>query len=779
MSINVNRESKKDEANLRKIHPEMHLSQPETINSEEGGLDISRMLEAIRRRLWIIFLINIVTVGATIAWNRNRPPMYEGNFKILIEPVTAEGQVVSSLKGNQTSVEEQDLGSAQSLKTTLDYPTQIQLLLSEKILFPVVQKLKPLYPKTSYDTLKKSLIIGRLKGDSETKILEVSYRAPSSNETKQIINTVARAYIQYSLSERQTNVRRAVQFVDSQLPKVQTQVRDLELALQNFREKNQLIDPTTLGTQLGSQTNTIQQDQLTTQVELVKTRQLYRSLEQQLKLQPNGAEAASVLSEAPGYQLLVKQLQEIDVELQIQSAELTDENPKVVLLREKRRKLLPLLEQKASAALGSSLSRVTPNIQSLPYQNALRQDLSKQFITAATQVQILEAKLNGLNVASRTLAGQTGQLPIISRQYENLQRRLKIATEELSKFSQKREELMINAARQEVPWELIASPAVNEVSSSSLLIDLILGSIVGLLLGTGVSLLLEKMNDVIYSLKDLRKELSISILGMIPKREFEQKYLNGSSQNKNGNVRLLNDGGENVTNTRYHFSPFIESFRALNSQIRLLSPDSPIRSLVISSSLPDEGKTTVAIQLAQAAAAMGQRVLLVNADLRKPSLQNLVNPHNNNLIYGLSDVIIGNSKLMDTVQLLPGEENLYILLAGSTASDPTSLLSSKRMKDLMKNCECNFDLVIYDTVPLNFADSLLLIPQTDGLLMVSRLGKVYREVLRNSLRTLQTSNISVLGLVVNMVSDSQSLSGEYYATNTSKNMPFWKKAVKS
>jgi polysaccharide biosynthesis transport protein len=91
--------------------------------------------------------------------------------------------------------------------------------------------------------------------------------------------------------------------------------------------------------------------------------------------------------------------------------------------------------------------------------------------------------------------------------------------------------------------------------------------------------------------------------------------------------------------------------------------------------------------------------------------------------------------------------------------DPTSILSSKKMQSLMEKCQHNFDLVIYDTVPLNFADSLLLIPHTDGLLMVNRLGKVHREVLRNSLRTLTVSKVAVLGLVVNMATDRNSSSG--------------------
>jgi polysaccharide biosynthesis transport protein len=722
-------------------------------NNEEGGLDFHQVFNAIHRRIGIVIAVSILAVGATIAWNRTRPPEYEGGFKILIEPVTVEGQVVSAVTGNQKSGEEQDVGS-QSSKAVLDYPTQIQLLLSEKILLPVVEKLKQTHPGISYEKLRKSLVIGRLKTTEDTKILDIKYATNSPSETKEVLKSVSEAYIQYSLSERKTNVSRAIKFVDTQLPKIQSQVQILERQLQTFREQNHLTDPKIVAAQLIAQMNATKQDQQTTQIELDKTKQLYNAIAQQLQLQPQGAEAASVLSEAPGYQQLVKQLQDVDVELESLSSELTEAHPRIISLREKRQKLIPLLQEKAKALLGDNLAQSVPNAQSLPYQNALRQDLSKQFMAASNQIKVLEAKLNGLNRANQSLASETEKLPVISRQYETLDRQLKTTTEQVNKFLQKREDLKISAARQEVPWELIAAPSVREISAPSLAKDLALGSILGLMLGAAMALVVDKMNDVIYSLKDLREELNIPILGIIPHRDDGQKQPNGKML-KDRQVTTLTPRKDAIG--QYQFSPFLESFRALNSQIRLLRPDAPIRSLVVSSSLPDEGKTTISIQLAQAAAAMGQRVLLVNTDLRKPSLQTLVAQNNDNdFIPGLTDIIAGTTELMETVQLLPGEENLYILLAGSVSLDPTSILSSKKMRSLMEKCQRNFDLVIYDTVPLNFADSLLLIPHTDGLLMVNRLGKVHRETLRTALRTLTVSRVPVLGLVVNMATDRNS-----------------------
>lgn len=726
--------------------------------SQEGGLEIGRIFEIIRRRFTTVLGVTTVILSLSIIWNRTRPPVYEGNFRILIEPITAESEVVSAVTGKQSNgINQDNVGSPSTSKEILDYPTQIQLLLSPKLLLPVVKQLKSSYPDLSYDLLKDSLVISRLVAPQETKILDIRYKSKSLNKSKQIINLVSQAYINYSLKARQTNVLRAIQFLDVQRPKVENQVIYLQSALQKFQEENQVIDPSTLATQISNQIGNAQQQKLETQVELTKAKQLYSSLEQQLQLETKGAEAGSVLSEAPEYQLLVKQLQELDVEIETKSSELDDNHPTMISLREKRAKLLPLLQQKANAVLGSGLSRSIPNGQSLPYQNALRQDLSKQFIATSIQVPVLESKLNGLNIALQDLASKSSRMPSLSRQYENMQRQLLSSKAQLSRFLQTREDLIVNASRREVPWELIAPPSVNRVSSSGLLPAITLGLILGLLLGTGVALLIEQSYDVIHSLKDLEREINIPILGVIPEKEDERR----SPSDKQNNIINVTKYKETdysnlkeISNDRkesYRFSSFTESFLALNSQIRLLRPDLPIQSLVVSSSLREEGKTTVALHLAQAAAAMGQKVLLIDADFRKTTLQDQISDHiENSSDHGLADVIIGRSELMHTVQSMIGYENLYILPAGSNVEHPSSLLSSIRMQNLMKECRHNYDLVIYDTVSLDFADTLLLIPQTDGLLIITRLGKIHRKILQRSLKTLRLSKVSVLGLVANM-----------------------------
>lgn len=737
---------------------------------DEGGLNLGQLFGAIRRRFPVVVLVTATVAVSTLYWSRTRPSSYQGQFRILIEPVTAESEVVSAISGTSTPVQNQDLGDTQASQTVLDYPTQIQILLSPQILQPIADKLNSQYPDLTYKRLAKKLTIERVtEQKAPTKILSITLDASDPESAKNISKEVAQQYKNYSVNERQTNLRRAIQFVDRELPKAEGQVRQFEQLLQRFREQYQLLDPATFGGQVSSQAGAIQGQLAENQIQLMETRQLYTTLQQQLQLSPAGAEAATVLTESPSYQKLRTQLQEIESQLAIRSAELTSNHPEVVDLREQRNQLLPLINQAARNSLGQNLSSTIPDTAALPYQNSLRKGMSQQFVDAAVQLQVLEAKRQGILRAQKSLQQKMGQLPAITRQYENLQRKLQIASDTYRKFLEKREELLINAARNEVPWELLGEPSVTTVTNANLSRDLALGTMLGLLLGIGIAILLDKTNDAIHSLQDLRAELKRPILGIIPQQKqleetpflssesdllrsevglalLEQKEQPSLLNNEQFSFASLSNFANNKKTSEYSYSPFLEAFRSLYSQLHLLNPDLPISSLVISSCSPQEGKTTTSMHLAQAAAAMGRRVLLVDADLRAPSLSRVLNLPNSP---GLSDLMATEGNLQSTIHPLPGTENLFILTAGMLPSDPTRILASQKMQKLMGVFDEQFDLVIYDCPPLNLADPTIIAPQTDGLMVVAQLGSVPRSLLKESLRMLEIAQIPILGVVAN------------------------------
>ncbi len=726
------------------------------VETNEGGLELGRLLEAIWRRKLVVLGVTSVVLALTILWDRTRSPSYQGYFELLVEPATVESQVVSSLRGQDTNLEDQGTETSANSKSTLDYSTQIQILRSKKLLSNVIDQFQDRYPEFSYETLAGALTIERIKNPEDTKVLQISYLSDSAEQTEQIINSLSEIYLNYSYNERVTNTRRAVRFIESQLPSVQNQVRTLESKLQAFRERYQLIEPSELSNQVAGRLGENQQQILATQVELVEAKQRYKQLEGQLSLQPKSIVAASVLSDAPDYQQLVRQLQETDVELESLRSDLNEDHPKVISMKERRARLLPLIERKSTATLGKTLASQVEDPLSLPYQSSLRQDLSKQFVNTAVQIQVLESKLSGLKTVETYLSRQNAQLPAISREYDNLKLRLQIATDQLNNFLYRREEMMVNAARQEVPWELLKTPTVFQISSASLLKNIFLGTALGLLLGVGAALLIDRANNVFYSLEELRKALGMAILGIIPESEAPPlSCLEDSMPIVEGS------DSSNASKSRYRLLLFAESFRLLYSQIRFLNPDHPVRSMVLSSPISGEGKSTIGYLLAKAAAAMGQRVLFVDADLRKPPSQKYLQESTE---LGLTDIISQDVDASSLIQQSGDHVNLFTLSSGVVPLDPTSLLASQKMKELMASFHNSFDFVVYDTSPLVFADSLLLTPETDGVLLVTRLGKTSRDGLKNALNNLSLAKAPVLGCVANSVDVNRISTHDYYVS---------------
>lgn len=727
----------------------------------EGGLDFGQLLGTIKRRFILITGITSVFTAGILVWSATRPPSYVSRFQILVEPVTAESEVVTSVTGGaKTNAAGEGLGQTQASKAILDYATQIEVLLSRQLLEPIAQELSGQFPQLRFENLTQSLRINRIaSGKNATKILEVVYQSSTPEETQQVVNKVSQAYLKYSLSERQTNLKRAVQFTDRQLPVITSQVKNLEERLQKFQESNQVLDPSESITQLSQQLSGVETQLASTQLDLAKQRQLYASVQQQIQLQPNSAEAGSVLSEAPEYRALVTELQTVDTQLEVARGNLSEEHPTVLALKEQKDRLQPLVDRAAQNALGEKLAASIQNEGAIPFQTSLRRSLSQELIQTSIQISVLEVQSSNLLAAKGVLEQKLLKMPFLARQYDQIQRQLEISSNNLKSFLEKREELLINAARQEVPWELIEPP--QEATSAiltSLPRDITLGVALGLLMGIGVAILLDKNSNVIHSLQQLREQSKLPVLGVIPvKKDLEDIAFSTLPQSSISDSSLTYPKAPSPQEAPgpYKFSPLLETFKSLQLQIRLLDPDNPVRSIVVSSILPSEGKTMVALHLAQAAAAMGQKVLLVDTDLRLPKVGERLKMQPGR---GFVDYLVMEDQTINLnhfIQTLPYEKNLSILTAGTQPTDPTRILASKKMSDLMEQLNESYDFIIYDSPPLGLADPAIVASRTDGLLLVSKMGEVKQSMLKEALHALEIASIPVLGMVANGVQSKQ------------------------
>lgn len=481
--------------------------------------------------------------------------------------------------------------------------------------------------------------------------------------------------------------------------------------------------------------------QLDVEVQLSQAKVIANDLTQQL--QSNEQASSSALSQNTRYQSLLNALLELDSQIAEVSTLYLDSSPDMQVLKEQRQNLLSLL-----ASEGQQSQR----------------ELANQINELETQDQALKQTLQGLNA-------DVGQLTGVTRSYDDIQRELAIASENLNQFIAKREALEIDAAQREIPWEIITPPTASQLAPTSLSQPLLLGGTLGLLLGTGIVLLVNSSSGVIYSEEELKRSTRLPILGSIPNYTMTDEFSfertgsasrqyasigaerSGLGENGAGNSGGFGPNG-NGTSPRpfghaaaiptYAQDPFVESFRSLYANLRLLGSTEPIRSVAISSVMAGEGKSTVALHLAEAAAAMGKRVLLIDGDLRNPQIHHYLELSNEK---GLTNLFSGESNPA-IIQRFSPEPNLYVIAAGSASFDPTRLFSSRSMKRFAKKVEARFDLVIYDAPPLlGQSDAYLIADNTDGMLLVTRPGKLKQPLLDKAMEQLRIADIHMLGLV--------------------------------
>ncbi len=746
------------------------VNQPE--NKADGdSIDLRHLVSIIKHRLRLISAVILGVSTTTAILTFTQEPKYKGSFQLLVEPVSEEQD--SPFSENPLSILQQNLDG-------LDYDSQIEVLRSPRVLKPIIKSLTSKYPEIEYDKLikpkKSPLKIDRL---DETKILEVSYVDPDPKKIKFVLDNLAEAYLKYSLEEKRAKVQQGIDFVEQQLPEVRGRVDRLQGEVQRFRQVHNLLDPEQQAKILAGQQVDFEQKLFDTQAKTKETKSLYTLLQKQLGLEPQQALAASYLSESPRYQSLLDELQKVEVELATESTRFSAENPTVQALEEKRENLTNLLQKEASGVLRKNPSNSVENKPNNTSPSSLRLKLNQQYIQAANELEILKIREQALKGGLAKINKYTKQMPVIARQYTDLMRQLKVATESLTRFLTAQEELQLQGAQQALPWQTISQPSLlRKPISPNPPRNLILGLFSGVLLGIGAALLAERLDPVFHSAEELKESINLPLLGQIPiekdlkplnelettpkkdKFSLPQLHIGNTPLNIN---QLTPASTINRDQKWYGATPFLESFRSLNTNIKLLGSDTSIRTFVISSSIPSEGKSTVSCHLAQAAAVMGQKVLVIDADLRRPQVHRWIGVKNED---GLSNVLATGLDIESAIIEVPQWENLSVIPAGDIPPDPTRLLSSQKMYALMKQLKASkqYDLIIYDTPPiLEFADGRILSSHTDGVILVVKIGKTDRFLLKQNIDNIRMSKVvNILGVIANQVNRSTG-SYNYYS----------------
>ncbi|MFL5781799.1 MAG: polysaccharide biosynthesis tyrosine autokinase, partial [Thermoleophilaceae bacterium] len=296
-------------------------------------------------------------------------------------------------------------------------------------------------------------------------------------------------------------------------------------------------------------------------------------------------------------------------------------------------------------------------------------------------------------------------------------------------------------------------------SSPKPLKDTAIAAILGLLLGVGLAFLIDRLDRRLRDPKDVEDIVQRPVLGAIPRSRVLQRARIGQEALPPGEA---------------------EAFRMLRANLRYFNVDRDIRSVLVTSAAPGDGKSTVSSNLALAASEAGTRTLLLEADLRHPTLARLMGLRSTP---GLTNVLAAHKTLEDVIQTVtvPGRvqgdmprRDLDVVVSGPIPPNPSDLMESDRLRQLIKAAEAEYDLVVVDTPPTSVvSDAIPLVTQTNGVIVVARLGTTKRESLTHLRDQLINLDAPLLGVVVNSLGrDSTSYGGYgagygYYGTGSS------------
>lgn len=592
----------------------------------------------------------------------------------------------------------------------------------------------------TYDSFVRNLKVENIK---DTDILQVSYQDPDSEQAQLVVDTLMDKYLNQNVSINRTSASSAREFINRQLPKTEQQLKKAEANLKAFQEKYQVVDldvesKLSVG-QLGQMDDRIDQ----VKAELGKVNEKINELETKLGISSQQALRLNNLNDSPAVQQLVSKLKEVENKLATERSRFQDNNPSVISLREEK----AYLERELASRTGAVNGNVTNgNFQTGDIEKGLAQNLVNYEVDRRS----LAKELESLTQAKANYRQRSNLLPQLQQQQRDLQRQLAAAQTNYETLLNNLQQAQI-AENQNVNNAQIVSPAIPSEYPVSLGKPAILaaGLLAGSVLYVITAFALELRDPSLKTTKEVRSLLNYRLLGMIPHTQ-PQKFLPGlGMEEPSVPGRLVQEIPHSLMS---------EAYRMVQANLEFLTHQDNLKTIVITSSIPQEGKSTVSSNLATAIAQLGKKVLLIDADVHHPQQQEIWEIDHS---VGLLDVLQDYNLLPKAIKsVVP---NLDIMPAGQAMPNSLGLLKSPQMRSLLEELQQDYDLVIFDTPPLLlFADALTLGKLADGILMVVRPGAIEPANANASKELLEQSGQNILGLVVNGVVTKYEPDSFYY-----------------
>jgi capsular exopolysaccharide synthesis family protein len=708
------------------------------MESQESILRFDKYWLILQRRwvpaLGIFFTVFFISLFAASL----KKPSYVTEGKLLFQRINT----TSSLTGVGT-----EIGKLEPVVQDKSNPlnTEAEVLLSVPVLENTIRRLSlkdskgaPIKPKDFIQELTVNDI-------QKTDVLKISYQDTNPERSAQVVNTLMAVYLEHNVSYNRAQAVAARKFIEQQLPKAELVVRQAEAELARFKEKNKVIALQEEAIKAIEVISELQKEISAAQSQIADVKAQSEAIRNQLSMNSQQAVASTSLSQSPGVQDTLKEVQQLESQLAARRTVLQDTHPEIINLQSKLEALKGILQQRIGRVVETKQPEVNGNLQI----GALQQQLTAELVRLESSRLGFTSKAAALSNLQAAYKQRLNILPRLEQQQRQLERKVQAAQSTYSLLLQKLQESRIaenqnlgNArimSKAEVPEEPISSPMISYLSSGLL----------GILASSAIIYLLEARDKSIKTVDEAKELLGLTLLGVIPSLRKSKKSTRGNQESDLSTHQLI------VRDIPR--SPISEAFRMLRANLKFTSADKELKVIVVTSSVPKEGKSTVAANLAIAMAQRERRVLLVDGDLHRPVQHHIWDLPNSP---GLSNVIVGQAEIWTAiVQVM---DNLDVLTSGVVPPSPGSLLDSKRMAGLMESFAANYDFVIIDAPSLTVAaDAATLGQMADGVLLVVRPGVVDSANAAFAKELLEKSGQNVLGQVANAVLP-KNLSLTYY-----------------
>ncbi|MHC5597927.1 MAG: GumC family protein, partial [Nostoc sp.] len=632
----------------------------------------------------------------------------------------------------------------------------MKLMLSSKLLQKAVDLLHSDYPDITLEDIngqkeqskKAPLEVTTEEGGIGTnkvfnQVFEVSFNDDDPVKAQRVLQALQKVYQNYNKEQQKERLNQGMAFVNARLPEIKKEVSKADKNLEQFRKKHKLLDPEVQSKILLESLADIQQQLQSTRANLQDVNARYDNLEQQIASSSHqNTLISSRLNQSSRYQALLSEIQKTELALAKERLRYTDDYPSVQKLKQQRQSQLSLLREEVKSITSSSQGQ--PLFKGTMV--GIDPTLVDEFILVQTTVLGLTANEKNLAESEQRLRSEVNKYPSLIAEYNRLLPKVETSHKNLEQLLQAQQSLGLKIAQEGYNWQVLAEPSMGSYMANNRLLLLVGGAVIGPILGILAALILEKFNDAIYCVGDLKKLTNLRILGSVPKLPSLGVKKRPLALPWNG--RRSSDDSVIEATTKL---PVHETLDMIYQNIQISKYPLLFKSLMFTSALPGEGKTTLVLGLVASATRMHRRVLVIDANLQNPSLHKILELSND---WGLSLLLVDetNTDFQDYIQ--PIHPSIDILTAGPEAEDTVKLLSSQRMKELIELFEQSYDLVLIDAPPiLGTVDARIVASFCNGIVMVERMGKVTRSELTQATEIL--SKLNLIGIIANEVSNSQ------------------------